>query len=100
MSDKLIEKWRERATEYRGIEALGAAQALERAADELQEAAWEEQHALVAIEEAAKRSGYSVNHLHRLASDGKIKKEVRDGRSFVYLAELPMKPALNRDGGI
>ena len=86
--------WKEEARRLRSLEAMGQAAALELAAKELEAEIERQESALLTIREAAEESGYSEEHLRRLARDGSLPFE-RNGSSKskikIRRADLPMK---------
>lgn len=89
----LAATWRARATELRRWAAAeGAACALECAADELEQALRRDSEEVLTLEEAARRSGYSSDHLGTLVRKGKLHNYGRRGRPLVAWGEVPRKP--------
>ena len=81
------------------MEANGQAAALEQAANELEAALteWQEEH--LPLREAALESGYTEEHLRRLARRGTLPVERKRGRRSqmrIRRGDLPTKP--RRDG--
>lgn len=71
--DALPHRWRERAEHlHRYGRAEAAAAIWKLAADELDEKLQEEADELVNLTDAARRSGYSPDHLGRLVREGKL----------------------------
>jgi len=67
----LVERWRNRARELEPYAAPAAA-AFAKAADELEAALAENETAVVSLNDAARTSGYSPDHLGRLIREGKL----------------------------
>ncbi len=90
----LAARWREEAERLRTLEANGQAAALEQAARELEVAAAMWASELLTIGEAATVSGYSEEHLRRLAREGELP-ALRNGgpksRIKVRRGDLPTK---------
>ena len=86
----LSQSWRRRAEGLRPF-AEAAARAFEMAADELEEALDAEGDELVTITEAARRSGFSPDHLGRLVREGKVPNHGRPHAPRVCLADVPRK---------
>ena len=90
----LAARWREEAERLRTLEANGQAAALEQAARELEVAAAAWTSELLTIGEAATVSGYSEEHLRRLARDRELPVERNGGpksRLYVRRGDLPTK---------
>ncbi len=90
----LAASWREEAERLRTLEANGQAAALEQAARELDEAAAAWASEPLTISEAAAESGYSEEHLRRLARRGELPAHRNGGpksRIQVRRGDLPMK---------
>ena len=95
----LAQEWKEEANRLRSLEANGQAAALEQAAKELEAAVERQESALLTIREAAEESGYSEEHLRRLARDGALPFERNGGSKSkikIRRANLPVKQ--RRDG--
>ena len=91
---ELAAAWRSRAADLRRwASAEGGARALEQAADELETALATAGDELVGLEIASSASGYSADHLRRLARDGEVPSIRRGRRLFFRRADLPRKPA-------
>ena len=90
----LATRWREEAERLRTLEAHGQAAALEQAAAELEAAAAAWASKRLTISEAAAESGYSEEHLRRLARNGELPAHRNGGpRSQLYVrrGDLPTK---------
>lgn len=96
----LAATWRAIAAELRrSAAAEGAARALERAAHDLEDALRREADETLSLQEAARVSGYSADHLARLVRQGKIPNAGRRNAPRVRRGDLPHKAnALPRDG--
>src|SRR5438105_3726662 len=82
--------WRARATELERY-APAAAQAFNDAADQL-ESVLHSNAGSVTIKEAAALGGFSVDHIQRLVSSGRIDNVGRKGRPRVRRDDVPTKP--------
>lgn len=88
----LAPRWRERADELRAWgNAEGAARALERAADELEEELARRDEDVLTLPEAAEESGYSTDHLARLIRAGRIPNAGRHHAPRIRRADVPRK---------
>ncbi len=90
----LVTRWREEAERLRTLEANGQAAALEQAATELEAAAAAWASEPLTISEAAAESGYSEEHLRRLARRGELPAHRNGGpksRIQVRRGDLPTK---------
>ncbi len=86
--------WREEAKRLRSLEANGQAAAFEQAANELEAAIAVRENQTLTIREAAAESGYSEEHLRRLARAGQLQVERNGGpksRIRIRRADLPLK---------
>ena len=95
----LSDSWRTKARELRTLEAHGQAAALELAAKELDAEIRRSESELLTIREAAAESGYSKEHLRRLAREGDLPVERNGGNKSkikVRRGNLPTKR--RRDG--
>lgn len=89
----LVESWREEADSIRvryADERL--AHVLEVAAMDLERAIENTSGQLLTLQQAAERSGYSVEHLGRMVASGKIPNAGRKGAPRIRLADCPVKP--------
>lgn len=92
-TQELAGLWRNRAAALRRWAAAeGAAIALESAANELDEALRRNAGGLLTLAAAATESGYSVDHLGREISRGKIPNAGRRNAPRVRRSDLPKKP--------
>ena len=90
---EFVSAWRARAADLRRWAAAeGAACAWERAADELEASLFVASDALVSLEVASTESGYSSDHLRRLARGGGLPSTRRGRRLFFRRGDLPRKP--------
>jgi|GraSoiStandDraft_10_1057309.scaffolds.fasta_scaffold58526_2 hypothetical protein len=91
---QLLAKWEARAAEYEqlGVSVNGASICRALLAD--LEQLWREQDSTeLTLQEAAEASGYSADHLRRLARTGRVPARRRGRRLFFRSADLPHKPA-------
>jgi hypothetical protein len=98
---ELVTAWRRRAAEMEPYTAP-AARAFSTAADELEAALASDATALLSLNEAARHSGYSPDHLGRLVHAGRLRNYGTVRRPRLRLSELPRKPQLTarHDSGI
>lgn len=90
--DALPNRWRARAADVREWAAAeGAAQALEKAAEELDAALRTGSGELMTLTDAATASGYSADHIGRLVRTRAIPNHGRRNAPRVRLADLPLK---------
>lgn len=102
--EDLAAAWRARAVELRQWAAAdGAATALERAAEELEESVRSTNAELLTLRQASIEGGYSVDHLRHLVAEGIIPNAGRKGAPRIRRAEVPRKakpdPAGSYDPG-
>lgn len=90
--EELAQTWRLRAKELHSYAAEGAAVAYEQAAAELERAQSESADTVVSLNDGARISGYSPDHLGRLVKAGKIPNQGTTHRPRVRIADLPRKP--------
>ncbi len=86
---QLIQTWRSQATQYERDGLTPAARLLERVADELELIAGGE---IVTLAEAARRSGYSTDHIRVLTKKGDLQNVGRTGSPRYRAVDLPKKP--------
>ena len=86
----LVTAWRNRARELEPY-AAPVAVAFEKAADELEAALSAGADAIVPLNDAARRSGYSPDHLGRMVRDGRLTNHGTKHRPRVRLGDLPRK---------
>lgn len=91
----LASGWREVAATLRPYGAESAATALERCADELEARVMEWADEPLTLSEAAQESGYSVQHLRRLVTEGLLTDVAESGQIRVRRGDLPRKPGHN-----
>jgi SLT domain-containing protein len=85
-------QWRLRAVELRAWAAAeGAAQALEKAAEQLDAALQGNSDELLTLTQAAAASGYTADHLGRLVRAGTLANVGRVNAPRVRRSELPVK---------
>jgi hypothetical protein len=84
-------RWREKAGALRPY-AESAARAFERAATELEQALDSIHHEVLTLSQAAKDSGYTVEHLGRLVRDEKIPNAGKKGSPRIRRCDLPRRP--------
>src|SRR5437016_8089965 len=95
MRDEFILKWRMRRDELARLGAqVDGAKLCDEVLAEFEAVISSEDEALLALREAATRSGYSADHLRRLVRLGRLPAR-RDGRRLFFRAgDLPRKPAV------
>ncbi len=88
---RLVTDWRKDAEFLRQNGAEGQALAYERCADTLSEwfADWEDE--TLTLEQASQESQYSVTHLRRLVSQGKLRDRADSGATMLRRGDLPRK---------
>ena len=102
MVDRLAAQWRDDAEMLRRRGAHPQADLLESCADELEAALRKEHDELLTIAQAAAESGYSKEHLRRLAREGNLAIQRGAGaksRVRVRRGDVPSKPGLPNHGG-
>jgi len=87
----LVRHWRAEAASLRGWGACAEATVLERAADELEHATREDMNEALTLEDAARRTGYSAEHLGRLVRQGKLENVGRKHAPRVRRGDLRPK---------
>ena len=90
--NELSKTWRELAELFKSHDDKPPAVAYERCANELEEALIEEGEKLLTLQEAARLSGYSPDHLGRAVREGKIPNSGRVGASRIAYRDLPRRP--------
>ena len=90
--DLLPALWRQQAHQYEGDGMTQAARLLLRVSDELTAALVATGGVLVSLNEAARRSGYSAEHIGRLVRLGTLQNYGRKHAPRVRLADLPLRP--------
>jgi hypothetical protein len=83
--------WRRHAETLRAFGAAGQAEAVDRCADELERALASNEGELLTLQQAARISGYSADHLGRLIRQGKLTNLGRPRAPRVRRGELPRK---------
>ena len=89
---ELAVRWRTEAANLRTYGAEGAATALERCADELEARVMEWADERLTLVDAGQESGYSVQHLRRLVTQGLLTDVAESGQIRVRRGDLPRKP--------
>jgi hypothetical protein len=84
----LIREWRSQAAQYERDGMVPAARLLARVADELESIAGGE---TVTLAEAARRTGYSADHLRRLVQAGHLRNIGRKHAPRFLARDLPIK---------
>jgi excisionase family DNA binding protein len=95
----LTYRWRSEAQHLRELGADEQAVALEWAASRLEEEVARSESELLTVAEAAEASGYTEDHLRRLAREGRLpvqRNEGRRSRMKIRRGDLPVKVA--KDG--
>jgi hypothetical protein len=87
---KLATAWRQRADELHPY-ARSAAQAFERAADELEAVLNDRENELLNLKQAADESGYSQDYLGRLVRSGQLPNAGRAHAPKIRRCDLPRK---------
>lgn len=94
---ELVERWRTDARTLKGWGALGHAQALERAATELEAVLTSAADEPLTLRAAARESGFSADHLGRLVRSGVLPNHGRLNAPRIRRGDLPRRPALRND---
>lgn len=84
----LVREWRQQAAQYERDGLTPSARILHRVADELEALAGGES---VSLAEAARRSGYTTDHLARLCREGKLRNVGRKHAPRYLVTDLPRK---------
>ncbi len=92
MCESLVSQWRVVAETLRRRGATAQAVVLESCAEELEAALWEHEQATLTLKEAAEESGYSVQHLRRLVTQGLLTDVAESSQIRVRRGDLPRKP--------
>ena len=87
----LAAAWRTTAAQLRRYGAEPQALALEAVADDLFEVLAGAENALLTLKDAARESGYSVEHLGRLLREGRLPNAGRRGQPRIRAADLPRR---------
>lgn len=92
---ELVDRWEAKKAEWARLGAQVAGVAL---ADEVLRdlAELEQAEPLLSLTEAARRTGYTPDHLGRLIGAGALTNYGQKGRPRVKLSECPAKPALRK----
>lgn len=85
-------RWQTKAKELRQLGAEPTAKVLERCAADLEEAYRDWNLQPLTLQEAAKESGYSTDHLGRLVRDGTIPNAGEKHSPRIRRGDLPRKP--------
>ena len=91
---ELVLSWREQAARYERDGVTIAARVLDRCAQELESAIANAGQEAVSLNDGARLSGYSADHLSRLIRDGRIPNVGTKRRPRIRVADLPRKAAL------
>jgi hypothetical protein len=91
MIEQLAAQWRCAAAELRRYGGEMSARALEQAAADLDAALAEQAIGTLTLQDAARESGYSVDHLARLIREGKLPNAGRQHAPRIRRADLPKK---------
>lgn len=95
---ELVTSWRAQAAQLEAFGPDRAAAALLAAADELEKALAVETEELLTLRAAARRCGYSEDHLGRLVKAGRLANYGAPGAPRVKAGELPRKATIASDG--
>lgn len=83
--------WRARAADLQQWGATEASKALDRAAEQLEEALRRQSDVVLTLGEAARETGYSDEHLGRLVREGKISNAGQKNAPRIRRGDLPHK---------
>ena len=98
--DELVLRWERRREEFRRYGAtVDGARLLEECLHELRAFLDQEDSDVLTLEEAARFTGYSPDHLSRLIREGRITNLGRKHRPRVRRGDLPQKPHALRPSG-
>src|SRR5437870_12899574 len=93
--EDLVARWRTLREEYGQVSALvDGAKLCNAFLADLEQLWCDEDSAEVTLQEASQISGYSGDHLRRLARDGLLKAHRRGRRLYVRRGDLPRKAAV------
>src|SRR2546425_5190523 len=93
--EELVARWRARGDEYNRVDAyVNGAKVCNDILADLEQLSNDEDSAEVTLQEAAELSGYSGDHLRRLARDGVLNAHRRGRRLYFRRGDLPRKAAL------
>jgi len=90
--DALSQRWREKAELFREHGHEATARTYEVCSEELEAALRRGEDDLLDLQEAARESGYSSDHLGRLVRAGKIPKGGRRNAPKIRRGDLPRRP--------
>lgn len=91
--DELHQRWSIRREEFARLGAqVDAARVIDEFLTDLAEASHDEGDQLLSIREAARLSGYSVEHLARSVRHGRIPNSGRKNKPLIRRNDLPQKP--------
>ena len=93
----LPETWRSLAVLQRKMHGLAQAAIFDLCADQLAEAFRQHADECLSLKQAAQESGYSVDHLGRLLSEGKIPNAGRRGKRLIRRRDVPMKSSQRKE---
>ncbi|GIW51245.1 MAG: hypothetical protein KatS3mg081_0600 [Gemmatimonadales bacterium] len=92
-----VEKWAAEAERLRRYGALvDGARLIDDLLEDFRALEADEANALLTLQEAARESGYSADHLGRLIRQGRIPNSGRPGAPLIRRGDLPLKPGLRR----
>ena len=89
----LMAQWQANGKVLRSFGATSQAEAVERCAMELEQALADEEGELLSLQQAARISGYSADHLGRLIRQGLLRNDGRPRAPRVRRGDLPRKAA-------
>lgn len=95
MTDTLLTlhtRWRQKARLFREHGHEATARAYEACSKELETALQDNEDDLLNLQEAARESGYSADHLGRLIREGKIPNAGRRNAPRIRRSDLPRRP--------
>ena len=91
--EAFIDEWTNRLNEYRTVAAqVDGEKICERVLADFSAVLEAEANTILTLAEAARRSGYSEEHLGRLVRDGKIPNAGRRGVPRIRAGDLPRRP--------
>ena len=89
----LMTKWEKRATDYeRDGSLVNGSLLVKQFMDDLTQLARDQEKTVVGLKEASRISGYSGDHLRRMARQGKLENMTEGRRLAFCVGELPRKP--------
>ena len=89
----LGKRWRDRAKEFRRFGAESQACVFEIVASELDAAIAADANQLLSLDRASLESGYTVAHLKRMLTQGKLRSVALEGTARIRREDLPRKRA-------